>query len=336
MNVLRNISLLPYNTFGIDEEAECLVEYDTVGELRDILRNTAYERPLLHIGDGSNLLFLKKYSGTILKSRIKSLEVIEQDDEHITVRVGAGWEMDAFIRYSISQGWYGIENLSHIPGQVGASAVQNIGAYGTEACEHIATVHCMAVDDGAERTFDNAECGYAYRHSIFKTPEMRGRMIVTHVDYRLSKVFEPKLSYGPLQRAAAEVPELTAEALRDIIIDIRTRKLPDPKVTGNAGSFFMNPIVARERFESIQSANPSMPYYEVDADHIKIPAGWLIEQCGWKGRTLGPAGVHPHQALVLVNNGGAKGQDIVNLCNAIIGDVRQRFGITLRPEVNFI
>ena len=336
MNVLRNISLLPYNTFGIDEEAECLVEYDTIEELGDILGDTAYPRPLLHIGDGSNLLFLKKYEGTILKSRIKTLEVVDQDEKHITVRVGSGWDMDTFIQHCIRQGWYGLENLSLIPGQVGASAVQNIGAYGVEVCEHISAVHCIAVEDRVWHTYDNAECGYAYRHSIFKTPDMRGRMIVTHVDYRLSKTFEPRLSYGPLKSAASQIPNLTAEALRDIIVDIRTRKLPDPKVTGNAGSFFMNPIVPREHFEHILSANPTMPYYEVDSDHIKIPAAWMIEQCGWKGRSLGPAGVHPHQALVLVNNGGAKGHDIVNLCNSIIDDVQQRFGITLHPEVNFI
>ena len=342
MNIIENCSLLEHNTFGIAATARRLVEYSTVEELQDFIRQrnrTDDTSPLLHIGGGSNLLFLGDYDGTVLHSCILDLEVIADDGEDVTVRVGAGMVWDEWVERAVNQGWYGLENLSLIPGEVGASAVQNIGAYGAEAKDFITFVDTVDLQTGEVRRFTNDECQYAYRHSIFKT-ELRGRYAVTHVHFRLSRQFHPNLEYGGLRQALSkngiEVASLTPDLLRRTIIDIRTNKLPDPKELGNAGSFFTNPIVPRAEYERIASNYPQAPHYDVDADHVKIPAGWMIEQCGWKGKALGPAGVYEKQALVLVNLGGATGHDIAELCRTIQTDVRQRFQIEITPEVNFI
>ena len=339
MRTEENYSLLRHNTFGIDVRCRRFVEYETPEELAKVVGTT----PLLHIGGGSNLLFLKDYEGTILHSNIQSVEKLptsECEEESIILRVGAGVVWDDFVAYSLEQGCYGLENLSLIPGEVGASAVQNIGAYGSEAKDFIVNVECMNLVNGERRIFTKADCQYGYRQSIFKTPEYRGKWAVLYVTYRLSTVFKPKLEYGgiraELERQHIHVETLTAQQLRQVIIDIRKSKLPDPQVQGNAGSFFMNPVVPRPQFEALAKQYPTMPHYEVDESHVKIPAGWMIEQCGWKGKSLGPAAVHDRQALVLVNRGGAKGQDVVALCDAICHDVRERFGIEIHPEVNFI
>ncbi len=342
--------MLEHNTFGIEAQAERFVEYASVEELVDFLRGEeSTPQPLLHIGGGSNLLFTGNFSGTILHSAIHGIEPLyadsnqnnntsvgtsEASQDEILVRVGAGEVWDDFVAYAIQQGWYGIENLSLIPGEVGASAVQNIGAYGVEAKDVIHSVETISLTDGSRQVFDVSECEYGYRTSVFKT-RLKGQYAVTHVVYRLSKTFRPLLDYGNLKANISDMTQLTAQSLRDIIIDVRNAKLPDPKVQGNAGSFFMNPVVSREVFERIRADYPAMPYYDV-TDGVKIPAGWLIEQCGWKGRSLGKAAVHSHQALVLVNNGGASGDDILALCHAVRKDVADKFGIDIHPEVNFI
>lgn len=334
MRQYQNYSLLQHNTFGIDVRCREFVEYDTPEELEAFVGR----KPVLHIGGGSNLLFLRDYDGLVLHSNIKSIEAI--GNAPACIRVGAAVVWDDLVEYTLRHGWYGLENLSLIPGEVGASAVQNIGAYGAEAKDFITAVECLNLQTGLRRTFTNEECRYGYRQSIFKTPEYRGQWAVLYVTYQLATTFTPHLDYGgiraELERQGISTETLTAEQLRQVIIGIRQAKLPDPKVQGNAGSFFMNPVVPREKFEALTRRYPTMPHYDIDGERVKIPAGWMIEQCGWKGRALGPAAVHDRQALVLVNRGGASGQDIVALCNAVRQAVHERFSIDIHPEVNFI
>lgn len=342
MQIEHNISLLPHNTFGMDVQAGTVITYADADELSHIVRTVlpTAPGPILHIGEGSNLLFMGDFSGTILMCANRDIDIVSQDADTVTVRVGAGWRMDDFIHYAISHGWYGLENLSLIPGQVGASAVQNIGAYGVEAGDCISRVHCISLEDAAPRTFTRSECAFSYRHSIFKDEAYRGRYAVVAVEYRLGKQFLPHLDYGGIRStilaSGLEPDSISAGQLRDIIIGIRQSKLPDPRVQGNAGSFFMNPIVPRAEYDRICSMVPSVPKYDIDAERVKIPAAWLIEQCGWKGRHLGAAGVHSRQPLVLVNLGGATGGDIKALSDCIRHDVRERFGIDIRPEVMFV
>ena len=337
MNIQHNYPLLAHNTFGMDVEASVFVEYESVTELKEILlHQLCPEGKWLHIGGGSNLLFTGDFDGMILHSAIKGFEVVSENEDEVLVRAGAGEVWDDFVAYTVEKGWYGAENLSLIPGEVGASAVQNIGAYGVEAKDLIVKVATIEVATGKERVFGNEECGYAYRESVFKHA-LKGKYIVTYVTYRLFKKPSYRLDYGNV-RAELEKRgcELTLENVRRTIIDIRESKLPDPKVQGNAGSFFMNPIVFRPLFEELLGKYPSMPFYEVDAERVKIPAAWMIDQCGWKGKQLGHAGVHNKQALVLVNCGGATGQEIIALSEEIQRSVFDKFGVRISPEVNFI
>ncbi len=322
------------NTFGLDVEAAVFLEYNSVEELEELIAAGRITSPYLHIGGGSNLLFTGDYQGVILHSRINDIEVTAEDEETVSVRVGAGIIWDDFVAYCVEHGWYGAENLSLIPGEVGASAVQNIGAYGVEVKDLISSVETVNIQ-GVKRVYRVDECEYSYRNSIFKRPEMK-QVFVTHVSFRLSKKEYYTLDYGTIRQELEKCPVVDLKTVRQVIICIRESKLPDPKVLGNAGSFFMNPIVPRGVFEALQEHYPLMPFYEMDADRIKIPAGWMIDQCGWKGKSLGPAAVHDKQALVLVNRGGAKGADIVALSDAVRASVREKFGIDIHPEVNFI
>ena len=322
-----------FNTFHIEAHAARYAEYASVEELQSLIPELAHQT-VLHVGGGSNLLFLKDFDGIVLHSAIRSIDLVEEDEASVIVRVGAGIVWDDFVAYTIQQGWSGAENLSLIPGEVGASAVQNIGAYGAEAKDIIVQVEAVELSTGKIRVFENAECNYAYRQSIFKQ-ELRGKYSITHVSYRLSKQFEPHISYGNIQSQLPEGEPLTPQLVRETVIKLRQSKLPDPEVQGNAGSFFMNPVVSQEQFESIQKDYPNMPFYVVP-NGVKIPAGWLIEQCGWKGKSLGPAAVHSRQALVLVNLGGATGQDILRLSDTVRQAVKDRFNINIHPEVNII
>lgn len=373
-------SLLNHNTFGIDATCDNFVEYTTKEQLIEVLRPLmANAERWLHIGGGSNLLFLcDHYNGTVLHSQIKGIEVCDEDDEEVLLRVGAGEDWDGFVAHCVEHGWYGLENLSFIPGEVGASAVQNVGAYGVEAGELIETVEGLLIgsnvqDDAtailngeempagvnaeqsiSETVIDHADCKYAYRSSVFKH-ELKGRFIVTHVWYRLSKRFSPVMTHAAVSRLlenkGIDPQHCTAEEVREAIIDVRKAKLPDPKEIGSAGSFFMNPVVTKDKAYALLEHYPAMPHYpaplvntnpntladgETTEEGVKIPAGWLIEQCGWKGRQLGRAGVHPLQALVLINCGGATGADVEHLAFTIQADVREKFGIEIRPEVLFI
>lgn len=322
------------NTFGIDVTAAKLLEYDSEEEFQKLSAAGYITMPYLHVGGGSNLLFIGNYKGTILHSRIKGIEVLMENEEAVSVRVGAGVVWDDFVAYCVAHHWYGAENLSSIPGEVGASAVQNIGAYGVEVKDLITSVETLNIQ-GEKRVYPVDECGYAYRKSIFKQPDMKS-VFVTYVNFRLSKKEHYKLDYGAIRQELVKYPQVDLNAVRQVIMDIRESKLPDPKVQGNAGSFFMNPIVPRALFETLRQEYPDMPHYNVDSHHVKIPAGWMIDRCGWKGKALGRAAVHDKQALVLVNLGGATGMDIVALSDAVRASVRERFGIDLHPEVNLI
>lgn len=330
----EHYSLLLHNTFGIDVAATWFYEYQSTEELRQLIDGGCITSPYLHIGGGSNLLFTKDYEGVVLHSHIKGIVVLEETADNVLVRVGAGVVWDDFVGHCVAQGWYGAENLSLIPGEVGASAVQNIGAYGVEVKDLIVNVEIMNIR-GEEAVLPVAECGYAYRESRFKQAGMKD-VFVTYVTFRLSKQEYYVLDYGTIRQELAKLPALTLANVRRVIVSIRKSKLPDPKVMGNAGSFFMNPIVQRMQFEALQREYPQMPFYELDAYRVKIPAGWMIDQCGWKGKVLGPAAVHDKQALVLVNRGGAKGNDIIALSDAVRAVVRERFGVDIYPEVNVI
>lgn len=332
MKDYKDYSLLNHNTFGMDVKAKRYVEYDSEEELKTQIPTLS--GMVLHMGGGSNLLFKGDFDGTVLHSAIKGIEVVEETAEEVLVRVGAGEVWDDFVAWAVEHGYGGVENLSLIPGEVGASAVQNIGAYGVEAKDVIALVEALELSNGQKRIFGNLECDYAYRQSIFKN-QLKGKYAITYVTYCLQKQPTLKLDYGNIKAVLGDQEEVTIQSVRQAIIDIRNAKLPDPKVQGNAGSFFMNPVVNREKFLSIQKDYPQMPFYEVEGG-VKIPAGWMIDQCGWKGKSLGRAAVHDKQALVLVNLGGATSDEIITLCNTICKDVQEKFGIDIHPEVNVI
>ncbi|MBP9508036.1 MAG: UDP-N-acetylmuramate dehydrogenase [Bacteroides sp.] len=330
----EHCSLLLHNTFGIDVTAHCLFEYDSIDELCQLISNGCITTPYLHIGGGSNLLFTKDYEGVILHSRIKGIELLEESAESVLLRVGAGVVWDDFVAHCVAHGWYGAENLSIIPGEVGASAVQNIGAYGVEVKDLIVSVETVNMR-GEITSYPVEACGYAYRDSLFKQAAMRD-LFVTHVCFRLSKIEHYTLDYGTILQELERYPETSLATVRQAIISIRDTKLPDPHVVGNAGSFFMNPVVLRAQFEALQVLYPRMPFYEIGADKVKIPAGWMIDQCGWKGKAMGGAAVHDKQALVLVNRGGATGADVIALSDAIRASVYNKFGVHIYPEVNII
>lgn len=349
MKDIRNYSLLAHNTFGIDAKCSRFLEYESVEEARQIVGLlTEADQPLLILGGGSNLLLTGDYAGTVLHSAIMGIEVLdnktlaaaEGDDalcnpDWVFLSCGSGEVFDDVVAYAVEHGYHGAENLSIIPGEVGASAVQNIGAYGVEAKDIIYKVEAVEVATGKVVWLSNEDCGYGYRQSRFKH-EWHNKYLITHVVYELSRTFVPSLEYGNINSALAAkgIEKPTAEELRQVIIEIRRAKLPDPDVQGNAGSFFMNPIVGKGKYDELAALYPGMPHYTIDAEHEKIPAGWMIDQCGWKGKSLGRAGVHDKQALVLVNRGGATGAEVVTLCRTVQKDVKNKFGIDIYPEVN--
>ena len=333
----KNYSLLAHNTFGIPAVCDRFLEYGSIAEAQAIAHFLrASTVPLLLLGAGSNLLLKGDFHGIVVHSAIKGIDVAPIDND-VIVRCGSGEIFDDVVDFCVTHGYHGVENLSLIPGEVGASAVQNIGAYGCEVKDVIESVEAVNLATGEVETITGSDCGYSYRNSKFKH-EWKNHYLITHVSYRLSKTFHPHLDYGNIRAALAENHILTpsAKELRQSIIAIREKKLPNPKVLGNAGSFFMNPLVDAHTFERLITRYPAMPFYKVGETRYKIPAGWLIEQCGWKGKHLGRAGVYEKQALVLVNLGGAKGTDIIALSDAIIHDVEKKFGISIHPEVNIV
>ena len=320
MRDIRNYSLLEHNTFGIDAMCGRFLEYASVDEAVEVAGMIS-SSPFLIVGGGSNLLLTGDYPGTVVTpAPMADVSAgVCLDSKNLTLRCWAGLVFDDVVDYCVDN-----------------------GLYGAEVKDVICSVEAVEIATGKVVTIPAEECRYAYRQSRFKT-EWRNRFLITFVTYRLSTSFTPHVDYGNIRAEldARGIATPTARQLRDVIIDIRNAKLPDPKVEGNAGSFFMNPIVSMEQFENVRRDYPSMPFYEVrngqgDCTAYKIPAGWMIDQCGWKGKTIGPAGVHSRQALVLVNKGGATGSDIVRLMKAVQHDVCERFGISLQPEVNIV
>ncbi len=333
----RNYSLKEHNTFGIDAKCRRFIEFEDdeeAFEVAAILRKSAL--PYIIIGGGSNLLLTRDFDGIVVRSGVKG-HYFEEDFTCERMTCGSGEVWDDMVATSLQAGYYGMENLSLIPGDVGASAVQNIGAYGVEAKDLILCVWMVEIATGKPWMIGNEDCEYGYRQSRFKK-DWKNRFLITRVTYGLSRTFRPNLDYGNIRQELERrgITEPTAQQLRDIIIEIRNAKLPDPQIEGNAGSFFMNPVVTRQKYEKLAARYPQMPHYKVDYRHEKIPAGWMIEQCGWKGKSLGRAGVHDKQALVLVNRGGATGAEIVALSDAIRQDVKAKFDIDIHPEVNII
>lgn len=314
------------------------MEYANVEDAQQIaavLR--AGQEPFLIIGSGSNLLLTADFEGIVVHSVIKGIEKKPGEDGATLVRCGSGELWDDVVAWCVGEGLGHLVNLSLIPGEVGASVVQNIGAYGSEVSEFVASIEAVDIATGERVTIAPADCDYGYRKSKFKTA-WKNKYLITAVEYLLPAETQLNVAYGNI-RAELErrgIAHPTADDLRSTIIGIRQNKLPDPAVEGNAGSFFMNPVVPREKYEELAALYEGMPHYDVDDEHVKIPAGWMIEQCGWKGKSLGRAGVHAKQALVLVNRGGATGDEVVRLCEAIRHDVKTQFGIEIFPEVNIV
>ena len=327
MRVVSDSSLLPYNTFGIDVKAKTFIEYYSLDELRQVLKEHKGEQ-ILHIGQGSNLLFTRNFNGIILHSGMARARFL--DDE--TVEAQNGLRLDDLIAQLTDMQYCGMEKLSLIPGEVGASAVQNVGAYGCEAKDVILRVNTLNVETLEERVFTNEECRFGYRDSIFKK-ELKGQYIVWSVTFRLSRTFTPDLRYKAIADAIASscIETPTPQQLADTIASVRWAKLPRPEETGSAGSFFKNPVVDATQYERLKAEYPDMVAYPA-ADGYKLAAGWLIEHTGWKGRSLGRCGVYSKQALVLVNLGGCTGQEVINLADAVTADVYKKFGITLEKE----
>jgi len=340
MLIQENYSLLHLNTFGIPCTADAYVEYVDATDVRLIVEKFGTTR-LMPIGAGSNLLFLNpRFQGVVLRSRHVSAEVVSDEGDSVLVKAGAGWNWDDFVLATLKRGLFGLENLSYIPGTTGASAVQNVGAFGAEAGEFIVEVEAVDLRTGQARIFQHDDLDYAYRHSFFKRTEEFQQWAIVSVTYRLSKTFAPRLTYGgvvrELEARGIDAAELTAMQLRDLIIDIRKSKLPEPSEVGSAGSFFKNPVVDQQQFDELKLRFPDIVSFPAGEGKVKLSAGWLIDQCGWKGKNIGKAGVYEKQALVIVNRGGATGQDVLNVCKAVQTDVLNRYGIELSPEVNFI
>ena len=327
-------SLLAHNTFGIEAKAAHFVEFTSVGELADYL-GSGFNGKSLVIGGGSNLLFVDDFDGTVFHSAIMDIEVAQETATDVLLRVGSGVNWDALVAYAVEKGWSGLENLSLIPGEVGASAVQNVGAYGVEAGDLIEKVETMRIADAAPCSFTKADCDFSYRHSIFKAAE-KGRHIVTYVTYRLGKSADFKLSYGNLKEKVEELGGATLANVRRAVCEIREAKLPNPEQIGSAGSFFMNPIVDALKAAKLKDEYPAMPQYPLPCGDVKLSAGWLIEQCGWKQNPHPHVGVYKHQALVVINLGGATGRDVVAFAGDVSASVKEKFGVELHMEVNVI
>lgn len=334
MKRIENYDLSTQNTFRMKVKAALYIEYDSVEELQS-LDLKALPQPVFHMGAGSNLLFTKDFPGTILHSNIKFIKYVDMGLDEVLLTVGSGVVFDDLIANVAGNGLWGMENLSLIPGEVGAAAVQNIGAYGVEAKDVISGVVCLDTKDRTKTVFKVGECAYGYRDSRFK--HERGSYIITSVLFRVTRKYSPKLDYGGVRAAleGRDLQALTPMDVREAIIGIRNAKLPDPAQIGSAGSFFKNPVITREHFERF--ATPETPHYDLPDGTVKVPAAWLIDQCGFRGKVLGGAQVYEKQPLVIVNaSGDASPEDVLALENQIIASVQKQYDITLHPEVDHI
>ncbi|MDR1097762.1 MAG: UDP-N-acetylmuramate dehydrogenase [Tannerella sp.] len=335
MRIEQNYSLKPHNTFHLPAKTRWFMEYENEAELSQILRDEYFQECLpLHIGEGSNLLFVNDFDGIVFHSAINDLSLTGDFAGSVLLRVGAGVHWDDVVACAVSNGWGGIENLSRIPGETGAAAVQNIGAYGVEIKDVVETVEAYSQLTQEKHIFTNEACRYGYRHSFFKESG-HDSYIVTHVTLRLQKNPVYKLDYGDLREALKD-RELSLQTVRDAVTGIRRRKLPDPEVLGNAGSFFMNPAVSGAHFNELKETCPLIPSYLLPDGRVKIPAGWLIEQCGFRGKREGHVGIYEKQALIIVNHGEATGNEIAAFAETVRRAVNKKFGIQLIPEVKYI
>ena len=336
--VLTNQSLQSYNTFGIDVSAKYFSEIKSTDDFKALITEPGFEKEeKLILGGGSNILFTKNVDGLVIKNSLPGIKIIKEDPYHSWIKVAAGEPWHPFVLYCVERNLAGIENLSLIPGLVGAAPMQNIGAYGVEIKDTCEEVEAVNMATGEEEIFNNAACEFGYRESIFKH-KLKGQFLITAVTFKLNKIFKPNIHYGDIKRTLEEmrVQEITIKAVSDAVISIRSSKLPDPKVIGNAGSFFKNPVVSRKLFNTLISKNPLMPNYPQKNGEVKIPAGWLIEQCGWTGKVVGNTGAHKSQSLVRVNYGHATGQEIYDLAMQIRQSVKEKFAIEIITEVNII
>lgn len=332
----QSYNLKSYNTFGIDASATYLEPFSSIDTLEKLLKK--YEgKALLVIGGGSNILLTAPFDGLVLHNCMKGIELIEEDETSYLVRAGAGENWHEFVLHCIENNWAGLENLSLIPGSVGASPMQNIGAYGVEIKDVFHTLEAYHISSGEIHHFNHAQCQFAYRESVFKRA-LKGQYIILNVTFKLSKIAQLKTTYGAIKEALQDngITQPTIKDVSNAVIAIRQSKLPDPKVLGNAGSFFKNPVIGRSQFEQLQKEFAQMPHYDVSDTEVKLAAGWLIENAGLKGFRKGNCGVHQKQALVLVNYGGSTGQEILELSNNIIENIQAKYGISLEREVNII
>lgn len=332
--IKKDISLKPFNTFGIDVTASYFAKANTVEKILYAINFASYNKlPFYVLGGGSNILFTRNIEGVVINPAIQGVQLQSDDEQYYVFRVGAGVVWDKLVEFAAENNLGGIENLSHIPGLVGASPIQNIGAYGVEAKDSIVKVEAIDVATRKPVEFNSSECHFGYRDSIFKR-ELKGKVIITHVWFRLSKKPTFALSYGSLADEVAKLGEVTVQNVRKAVINIRKSKLPDPSELSNAGSFFKNPVVAVDKYNALKSQHADLSGFQVSEGLYKIPAGWLIEKAGWKGKQVGRCGVHHKQALVLVNLGGATGTEILHLAAAIQQSIWDQFGIELEREVN--
>lgn len=335
ITIEENKPLQQLHTFHLPVSARWYAEYQSVQDILDLLKTDLLrQNPFLQIGGGSNLLFMSDYEGVILHSGIKYTEVIEETSDYVLVKAGSGVVWDDFVEYLVKKEWGGAENLSLIPGEIGASAVQNIGAYGVEVKDIINHVEAIEIATGYERSFTPEECRYGYRDSIFKK-ELKGKYIITAVAYKLWKHPDYHLDYGNLREAIGN-REINLRTIRNAVIEIRKAKLPDPDEYGNAGSFFMNPVITRSQYDLLKEKYPEMPCYIINDQYVKVPAAWLIDKAGWKGKTVGGAAVHEKQCLVLINKDNATAKNVVELAQSIVDSVKTLYGISISPEVNYI
>ena len=340
MKIQENVSLKPFNTFGIHANAKYFAAFADTSVLEELTSTTNHKLQTtnsLILGGGSNILLTKDFDGLVLKNEIKGIETVREDEEHIYIKAGAGENWHSFVMYCVNSNYAGVENLSLIPGNVGASPMQNIGAYGVEIKDVFYELEAFHISDKTIQKFGVNDCAFGYRESVFKN-KYKGQFVITSVTYRLNKQPAFNTSYGAIQQELERmgVQELSIKAISQAVINIRSSKLPDPNVVGNAGSFFKNPQIANQQFQKLKQFYADIPFFPVDDTHIKIPAGWLIEQCGWKGYRQGDAGCYSKQALVLVNYGSATGQEIFKLSEDILQSVKEKFNIVLEREVNVI
>lgn len=337
MQVLQHVSLRPHNTFGIEALARYWITITSPEQLQALLRDPAYQSvPKLVLGGGSNVLFTQDFEGLLIKIAIPGIEVTKEDEKEVWIRSGAGVGWHALVMHCIERGYGGIENMSLIPGTVGAAPLQNIGAYGVEIKDVFSSLEAIEISTGDRRIFNAADCHFGYRSSVFKY-ESKGQYIITSVTLRLQKQPTLNTSYGAISDTLMQkgIHAPTIHDVSEAVIDIRRSKLPDPQQIGNAGSFFKNPVIPCTQYETLLADYPGMPGYPSE-EGVKVPAGWLIEQCGWKGKRRGNIGVHDKQALVLVHFGGERGEALMILAQDIKASVLQKFGITIEPEVNMV